>query len=55
MVGTHYCLNLCGQAKYKVELGSDPLGNLTRIENELAKLPHGWKPQDQTGRNHRTA
>ena len=38
-VGTHYCLNLCGQAKYKVELGSDPLGNLTRIENELAKLP----------------
>ena len=37
-VGTHYCLNLCGQAKYKVELGSDPLGNLTRIENELAKL-----------------
>ena len=39
MVGTHYCLNLCGQAKYKVELGSDPLGNLTRIENELAKLP----------------
>ena len=38
-VGTHYCLNLCGQAKYKVELGSDPLGNLARIENELAKLP----------------
>ena len=38
-VATHYCLNLCGQAKYKVELGSDPLGNLTRIENELAKLP----------------
>ena len=38
-VGTHYCLNLCGKAKYKVELGSDPLGNLTRIENELSKLP----------------
>ena len=38
-VGTHYCLNFCGKAKYKVELGSDPLGNLTRIENELAKLP----------------
>lgn len=38
-VGTHYCLNLCGKSKYKVELGSDPLGNLTRIENELAKLP----------------
>ena len=38
-VNAHYCLNLCGKAKYKVELGSDPLGNLTRIENELAKLP----------------
>ena len=38
-VGSHYCLNLCGKAKYKVELGSDPLGNLTRIENEFAKLP----------------
>ena len=34
-----YCLNLCGKAKHKVELGSDSLGNLTRIENELAKLP----------------
>ncbi|MCM1231800.1 MAG: N-6 DNA methylase [Ruminococcus flavefaciens] len=36
---THYCLNLCGKAKHKVELGSDALGNLTRIENEIAKLP----------------
>ena len=36
---THYCLNLCGTGKYKVELGSDALGNLTRIENELGKLP----------------
>ena len=35
----HYCLNLCGKAKHKVELGSDALGNLTRIENELAKIP----------------
>lgn len=35
----HYCLNLCGTAKHRVELGSDALGNLTRIENELAKLP----------------
>lgn len=34
-----YQLNLCGKAKYKVDLGFDPLGNLTRIENELAKLP----------------
>ena len=38
-LNTHYCLNLCGAAKHKVELGSDALGNLTRIENEIAKLP----------------
>ena len=38
-VNAHYCLNLCGKAKYKVDLGFDPLENLTRIENELAKLP----------------
>ena len=38
-VNAHYCLNLCGKARYKVDLGSDPLGNLTRIENELAKFP----------------
>lgn len=37
-LNTHYCLNLCGAAKHKVELGSDALGNMTRIENELAKL-----------------
>lgn len=36
-LNTHYCLNLCGKAKHKVELGSDALGNLTRIENELRK------------------
>lgn len=35
----HYCLNLCGAMKHKVELGADALGNLTRIENELAKFP----------------
>ena len=38
-VNATYCLNLCGKAKHRVELGSDALGNLTRIENELAKLP----------------
>ena len=38
-LNAHYCLNLCGKTKHKVELGSDALGNLTRIENELAKLP----------------
>ena len=36
---THYCLNLCGKAKHKIDLGSDALGNLTRIENELGKIP----------------
>ena len=36
---THYCLNLCGNAKHKVDLGSDALGNLTRIENEIGKIP----------------
>lgn len=38
-VNSHYCLNLCGKCRHKVELGSDVLGNLTRIENELSKLP----------------
>ncbi len=38
-VNSHYCLNLCGKCRHKVELGWDSLGNLTRIENELAKLP----------------
>ena len=38
-VNAHYCLNLCGAGKYKVDLGTDTFGNLTRIENELAKLP----------------
>ncbi len=38
-VNAHYCLNLCSKAKHKVELGTDALGNLTRIENEIAKLP----------------
>lgn len=38
-VNAHYCMNLCGKAKHKVDLGSDALGNLTRIKNELSKLP----------------
>lgn len=36
---THYCLNLCGKAKHKMDLGSDALGNLPRIENEIGKIP----------------
>ena len=38
-INSHYCLNLCGKCRHKVELGSDALGNLTRIENELSRLP----------------
>ena len=38
-VNTHYCLSLCGKTKHKVNLGEDALGNLTRIENELARIP----------------
>ena len=38
IVNAHYCMNLCGKAKHKVNLGADALGNLTRIENELSKL-----------------
>ena len=38
-VNAHHCMNLCGKAKHKVDLGADALGNLTRIENELSKLP----------------
>ena len=38
-VNAHYCMNLCGKAKHKVDLGADALGNLTRIKNELSKLP----------------
>lgn len=38
-VNVHYCMNLCGKAKHKVDLGADALGNLTRIENELLKFP----------------
>ena len=38
-INAHYCLNLCGMRKHKVDLGVDALGNLTRIENEIAKFP----------------
>ncbi len=36
---TEYRLNLCGKRKHQVSLGSDAHGNLTRIENELSKIP----------------
>ena len=38
-LNAHYCLNLCGKMKHTVSLGTDALGNLTRIENEIAKFP----------------
>ena len=37
-LNAHYCLNLCGKMKHTVSLGTDALGNLTRIENEIAKF-----------------
>ena len=38
-LNAHYCLNLCGKMKHTVSLGTDALGNLTRIENEISKFP----------------
>lgn len=38
-INSHDCLNFCRKCRHKVDLGSDALGNLTRIENELSKLP----------------
>ena len=38
-LNAHYCLNLCGKMKHTASLGTDALGNLTRIENEIAKFP----------------
>lgn len=38
-LNAHYCLNLWGKMKHTVSLGTDALGNLTRIENEIAKFP----------------
>lgn len=40
VVGKSYGLNLCGEVKHRVYLGDDIYGNITRIENELAKLPN---------------
>lgn len=36
---SEYQIYLCGAMKRKVVLGSDPFGNITRIENEIAKFP----------------
>ena len=37
--GRDYILTLKGQLSYRAELGHDPRGNLTRIENVLSSLP----------------
>lgn len=34
-----YCLDLCRKGRHRVELGSNALGNLIRIGNEIAKIP----------------
>lgn len=34
-----YELTLKGQMTYKIDLGTDPRGNIQRIENELARIP----------------
>ena len=38
-----YVLTLKGQMSHHVELGEDPRGNLTRIDNALAKMPDRLK------------
>jgi len=35
-----YILNLKGEMTHRVELGTDPRGNLIRIENSLAQMPN---------------
>ena len=36
---THYQLTLKGAMSHQVELGTDPRGNITRIDNALAGIP----------------
>ena len=38
-----YILTLKGEMSHRVELGEDPRGNLTRIDNALAKMPDRLK------------
>ena len=38
-VFNHYYLILAGKTKHSVELGSDPHGNITRLDNEIARIP----------------
>ena len=34
-----YYVNLCGKQTYNVEIGQDELGNITRLNNALSKIP----------------
>lgn len=36
---SEYRLDLCGNLRHQVTLGTDIFGNITRIDNELAKIP----------------
>lgn len=38
-IGNQYILTLKGEMSHPVELGADPRGNLTRIDNALAGIP----------------
>ena len=49
--GKDYVLTLKGQLAYKVTLGGDPRGNLTRIENELNDLPRRLNTSKQQLQN----
>lgn len=39
IVSQKYFVNLNGSMTYKVELGSDPRGNITRIDNKMESVP----------------
>lgn len=51
-LNAHYCLNLCGKMKHTVSLGTDALGNLTRIEMRLPSSLPDWTPPRQKRRRH---
>ena len=36
-------VRLCGQEQYKVEMGADARGNITRLDNALAYVPEKLK------------
>lgn len=42
-VNAHYCMNLCGKAKHKVDLGADALGNLTQVKTSCQSSLLDWK------------